>query len=86
MVENHALEQNMKNGIIREEHLYERQNGTALLMEKYRYLHVEAIQKEKEDALEAQKELTGKIVGSWKNAKLKELGENPKDFYKPLDL
>jgi hypothetical protein len=85
MVENFNLKQNIENGIIREEHLYEGKNG-ALLMEKYRYLHVEAIQKEKEDALEAQKDLTGKIIGSWKNAKLKELDETPANFYKTLDL
>jgi hypothetical protein len=85
MVENFNLKQNIENGIIREEHLYEGPKG-ALLMEKYRYLHVEAIQKEKEEALAAQKELTTEIVGSWKNAKLKELEEKPKDFYETLDI
>ncbi len=85
MVENFTLKQNIENGIIREEHLYEGPKG-ALLMEKYRYLHVEAIQKEKEEALAAQKELTTEIVGSWKNAKLKELEEKPKDFYETLDI
>jgi hypothetical protein len=85
MIENFNLKQNIENGIIREEHLYEGPKG-ALLMEKYRYLHVEAIQKEKEEALAAQKELTTKIVGSWKNAKLKELEEKPKDFYETLDI
>ena len=80
MVENFNLKQNIENGIIREEHLYEGKNG-ALLMEKYRYLQVEAIQKEKEEALEAQKALTTEIVGSWKNAKLKELQNNPNDFH-----
>jgi hypothetical protein len=85
MVENFNLKQNIENGIIREEHLYEGPKG-ALLMEKYRYLHLEAIQKEKEEALAAQKELTTKIVGSWKNAKFKELEEKPKDFYETLDI
>ena len=85
MVENFNYKQNIENGIIREEHLYEGKNG-ALLMEKYRYLQVEAIQKEKEDALEAQKELTGKIIGSWKNAQLKEIDETPKQFYETLKL
>jgi len=85
MVENFNLRQNIENGIIREEHLYEGKNG-ALLMEKYRYLQVEAIQKEKEDALEAQKELTEKIIGSWKNAQLKEIDETPKQFYETLKL
>ena len=85
MVENFNHRQNIENGIIREEHLYEGKNG-ALLMEKYRYLQVEAIQKEKEDALEAQKELTGKIIGSWKNAQLKEIDETPKQFYETLKL
>ena len=80
MVENFNLKQNIENGIIREEHLYEGKNG-ALLMEKYRYLQVEAIQKEKEEALEAQKALTTEIVGSWKNAQLKELQNNPNDFH-----
>ena len=80
MVENFNLRQNIENGIIREEHLYEGKNG-ALLMEKYRYLQVEAIQKEKEEALEAQKALTTEIVGSWKNAQLKELQNNPNDFH-----
>jgi hypothetical protein len=81
MVENFNLKQNIENGIIREEHLYEGKDG-ALLMEKYRYLQVEAIQKEKEDALAAQKELSGHIVGNWKNAQLKKLGDRPEDFYK----
>ena len=80
LVENFNLRQNIENGIIREEHLYEGKNG-ALLMEKYRYLQVEAIQKEKEEALEAQKALTTEIVGSWKNAQLKELQNNPNDFH-----
>jgi hypothetical protein len=83
MVENFTLRQNIENGIIREEHLYEGKGG-ALLMEKYRYLQVEAIQKEKEEALEAQKELTTKIIGSWKNAQLKELDETPKSFYESV--
>jgi hypothetical protein len=83
MVENFTLRQNIENGIIREEHLYEGKGG-ALLMEKYRYLQVEAIQKEKEEALEAQKELTTKIIGSWKNAQLKELNETPKSFYESV--
>ena len=83
MVDNFTLRQNMENGIIREEHLYEGKGG-ALLMEKYRYLQVEAIQKEKEEALEAQKELTTKIIGSWKNAQLKELEETPKSFYESV--
>ena len=81
MVENFNLKQNIENGIIREEHLYEGKDG-ALLMEKYRYLQVEAIQKEKEDALAAQKELSAHIVGNWKNAQLKKLGDRPEDFYK----
>jgi hypothetical protein len=81
MVENFNLKQNIENGIIREEHLYEGKDG-ALLMEKYRYLQVEAIQKEKEDALAAQKELSGHIVGNWKTAQLKKLGDRPEDFYK----
>lgn len=85
MVENFNHRQIIENGIIREEHLYEGKNG-ALLMEKYRYLQVEAIQKEKEDALKAQKELTGKIIGSWKNAQLKEIDETPKQFYETLKL
>ena len=53
-------------------------------MEKYRYLQVEAIQKEKEEALEAQKALTTEIIGSWKNAQLKELEETPKSFYESV--
>jgi hypothetical protein len=81
MVENFNLKQNIENGIIREEHLYEGKDG-ALLMEKYRYLQVEAIQKEKEDALAAQKELSAHIVGNWKTAQLKKLGDRPEDFYK----
>jgi len=85
MVENFNFKQNIENGIIREEHLYEGKKG-ALLMETYRYLQVEAIQKEKEDALKAQKELTGKIIGSWKNAQLKEIDETPKQFYETLKL
>jgi len=83
MVDNFTLRQNMENGIIREEHLYEGKGG-ALLMEKYRYLQVEAIQKEKEEALEAQKALTTEIIGSWKNAQLKELEETPKSFYESV--
>jgi hypothetical protein len=80
MVENFNMRQNMENGIIREEHLYEGRDG-ALLMEKYRYLQVEAIQQEKEAALEAQKQVTTEIVGSWRNAQIKALVENPEAFH-----
>ena len=80
-VENFNLRQNIENGIIREEHLYEGNKG-ALLIEKYRYLEVENIQNEKEAALEAGKDVTTKIVGTWKNAQLKDLDENPARFYK----
>ena len=53
-------------------------------MEHYRYLEVEAIRKEREDALQAQKELNSKVIAEWQTSKLKELKENPEDFYKDL--
>lgn len=80
MVENHALRTNMENGIIRTEHLYQSEGGP-ILMEKYRYLEVESVQREREEALEAQNELNTKVIGDWKSAKLKEIGDRPEDFY-----
>jgi hypothetical protein len=53
-------------------------------MEHYRYLEVEAIRKEREDALQAQKELNSKVIAEWQNSKLKELKDRPEDFYKDL--
>ena len=83
MVENYALKNNVENGIFRTEHLYESKSGP-ILMEHYRYLEVEAIRKEREDALQAQKELNSKVIAEWQTSKLKELKENPEDFYKDL--
>jgi hypothetical protein len=53
-------------------------------MEHYRYLEVEAIRKEREDALAAQKELNSKVIAEWQTSKLKELKEHPEDSYKDL--
>jgi hypothetical protein len=83
MVENHMLKSNVENGIFRTEHLYESKSGP-ILMEHYRYLEVEAIRKEREDALQAQKELNSKVIAEWQNSKLKELKDRPEDFYKDL--
>ena len=82
MVENYTLKTNMENGVIRTEHLYESKDGGPILMEKYRYLEVEAIRKEREDALNAQKELNTKAISDWKNRKLSELKDRPEAFYK----
>lgn len=83
MVENYMLKNNVENGIFRTEHLYESKSGP-ILMEHYRYLEVEAIRKEREDALAAQKELNSKVIAEWQTSKLKELKEHPEDFYKDL--
>jgi hypothetical protein len=83
MVENYMLKNNVENGIFRTEHLYESKSGP-ILMEHYRYLEVEAIRKEREDALAAQKEINSKVIAEWQTSKLKELKEHPEDFYKDL--
>ena len=80
MVENFNLKRNMENGIIRTEHLYEGKEGP-ILMEKYRYLQVDAIRHEKLEALEAQNEINQHVVSHWKNRKLEDLKARPKDFY-----
>ena len=82
MVENYTLKTNMENGIIRTEHLYEGKDGTPILMEHYRYLEVEAVRKEREEALEAQKVLNSKVIEDWQTRKLSELQERPQAFYK----
>ena len=82
MVENYTLKTNMEHGVIRTEHLYEAKNGGPILMEKYRYLEVEAIRQEREDALNAQKELNTKAISDWKSRKLSELKDRPEAFYK----
>ena len=82
MVENYTLKTNMENGVIRTEHLYESQDGGPILMEKYRYLEVEAIRQEREDALNAQKELNTRAISDWKSRKLSELKDRPEAFYK----
>lgn len=84
MVENYTLKTNMENGIIRTEHIYESNDGP-ILMEHYRYLEVEAIRKEREDALAAQKALNEQVITDWQNRKMSELKERPEAFYKDSD-
>ena len=84
MVENFNYRMQVKNGIVKEERIYEGEKGM-MLMEKINYLEVENDRKEKAEKLKAQEELSKKVVGIWSSAKMKEIDDQPVKFYKESD-
>ena len=52
---------------------------------KFELCPVEAIRKEREDALAAQKALNEQVITDWQNRKMSELKERPEAFYKDSD-
>jgi uncharacterized protein (DUF2267 family) len=84
MVENFNYRMQVKNGIVKEERIYEGTKGI-MLMEKVNYLEVENDRLEKEEKLRAQAALSKKVVGIWSSEKMKEIDEQPVKFYKESD-
>jgi hypothetical protein len=84
MVENFNYRMQVKNGIVKEERIYEGEKGM-MLMEKINYLEVENDRKEKAEKLKAQEELSKKVVGISSSAKMKEIDDQPVKFYKESD-
>jgi hypothetical protein len=84
MVENFNYRMQVKNGIVKEERIYEGEKGM-MLMEKINYLEVENDHKEKTAKLKAQEELSNKVVGIWSSAKMKEIESDPLKFYNESD-
>lgn len=80
MVENYNYRMYVKNGIVKEDQIFEGRKGMVLI-EKTNYLEVENDRKEKVEKLKAQEELSKKIIGVWSQTKLKEIDENPNQFY-----
>ena len=81
MVENFNYRMQVKNGIVKEERIFEGEKGM-MLMEKVNYLEVENDHKEKVEKLKAQDALSKKVVGIWSSAKMKEVDADPLKFYK----
>lgn len=81
MVENHNHLMNVRNGVVREEHIFEGKNSV-IHMEKWRYLEVEKARKDKETKLEALGRINKQIVGSWEDIKIKQVEKNPEAYYK----
>ena len=82
MVENYNYRIQAQNGIVKEERIFEGNDGV-ILMEKVNYLEVENDHKEKAEKLAAQDALSKKVVGIWSSAKMKEIDSDPSKFYKP---
>ena len=80
MVENFNYRMQVQNGIVKEERIYEGENGM-MLMEKMNYLEVENDHKEKIEKLKVQNELSKKVVGLWSDSKMKEVDQDPTKFY-----
>lgn len=80
MLENYNYRMYVKNGIVKEEFVFEGRNGMKL-MEKVNFLEVENDRKEKVEQLKAQEELSKQIIGKWSDQKQKEIDENPQDFF-----
>ncbi len=80
MVENYNYRMYVKNGIVKEDQIFEGRKGMVLI-EKTNYLEVENDRKEKVEKLRAQEELSKKIIGVWSQKKIKDLNDNPDQFY-----
>jgi hypothetical protein len=80
MVENYNYRMYVKNGIVKEDQVFEGKNGM-ILMEKTHFLEVENDRKEKIEKLKAQEELSKKVIGVWSQKKMTELQDHPDRFY-----
>jgi hypothetical protein len=80
MVENFNYRMYVKNGIVKEDQVFEGKNGM-ILMEKTHFLEVENDRKEKVEKLKAQEELSKKVIGVWTQKKMTELQNHPDRFY-----
>lgn len=80
MLENYNYRMYVRNGIVKEEFVFEGRNGMKL-MEKINFLEVENDRKEKLEQLKAQEELSRQIIGMWADQKQKEINANPGEFF-----
>jgi hypothetical protein len=81
MVENYNYRMYVRNGIVKEEMIFEGRDGMKL-MEKINYLEVEQDRKEKIEKLQAQEELSKKIIGIWSKQKMQEIDADAAKFYR----
>lgn len=81
MVENYNYRMYVRNGIVKEEMIFEGRDGMKL-MEKINYLEVEQDRREKVDKLQAQEELSKKIIGIWSKQKMQEIDADAAKFYR----
>ena len=80
MVENWNYRLYVKNGIVREGHIFEGRDGMRVI-EKMNYLEVEQDRREKQDQIAKQDELSKKILGIWAEKKKSQIDEKPEAFY-----
>jgi hypothetical protein len=80
MLENYNYRMYVKNGIVKEEYVFEGRDGMKL-MEKINFLEVENDRKEKIEQLKAQEALSKQIIGSWSTIKQKQINDKPEDFF-----
>jgi len=80
MVENWNYRLYVKNGIVREDHIFEGRDGMRVI-EKMNYLEVEQDRREKQDQIAKQDELSKKILGIWSEKKKSQIDQNPESFY-----
>ncbi len=80
MVENWNYRLYVKNGIVREDHIFEGRDGMRVI-EKMNYLEVEQDRREKQDQIAKQDELSKKILGIWAEKKKSQIDEKPESFY-----
>lgn len=84
MVENHNHLMNVRNGVVREEHIFEGKDSI-IHMEKWRYLEVEKAKKDKETKLEALEKINKHIVGTWQDIKMEQVSKDPASHYTETD-
>jgi hypothetical protein len=80
MLENYNYRMYVKNGIVKEEFVFEGRDGMKL-MEKVNFLEVENDRKEKIEQLKAQENLSRQIIDAWSDIRRKEISENPENFF-----
>jgi len=80
MLENYNYRMYVKNGIVKEEYVFEGRDGMKL-MEKVNFLEVENDRKEKIEQLKAQENLSRQIIDAWSDIRRKEISENPENFF-----
>jgi hypothetical protein len=81
MVENYNYRMYVRNGIVKEEMIFEGRDGMKL-MEKINYLEVEQDRREKLEKIQAQEELSKKIIGIWSKHKMQEIDADASKFYR----